>query len=186
MTILGQIYKSNWWSILTFSTALFSTSKSFLLLAWVIKIILSLPGTSLLPSLNLYFYTFPLHCVSSQIKDLSLLFPLSSLSLTAFTRRESTFSINTCNYIWQLPNLNWFNFTTRIYKNKKHSSHSPVSFRMRSLLRFPLFFRAYQEISAYKVVIYMKSSGNSQTQLFENILLSHGVKSELPWKSGLV
>lgn len=109
-----------------------------------------------------------------------------SLSLTAFTRRESTFSINTCNYIWQLPNLNWFNFTTRFYKNKKHSSRSSVSFRMISLLRFPLFFRAYQEISAYKVVIYMKSSGNSQTQLFENILLSHGVKSELPWKSGLV
>lgn len=130
-----------------FFSGLFSISGSFLLLAWVIKITLLLPGFSLISSLNLYFYTLPLHCISSQKKRPFSVVSCPSLSLAVFTRIESTFSINTSNYLWKLPI--WTDLISLTCSTKKKfSSHSPISFRMSSLLRFPLGFRTYQEISA--------------------------------------
>lgn len=165
-----------------FFTDVLSIFKPFLLLAWVINITMLLPSTSLLPSVNQFF--IPFHCIvlppqlaSVQIKD--LLFSLSCLFFIRYhiykeARVESTFSTDTFNYIWQLPNLNSFHFATAIYHNKKHASCNLVSFRVSSFLKFALGFRVNQEIPICIIAIYMKSSGNSSEPSQQCPAESHG------------
>lgn len=143
-----------------FHSSLFISNLSCFWFEWSKLLFHYLEATALLSSLNPYFLYLSTMCFLSD-KRLSLWFPHPSLFLTAFTRRESTFSANTTT-ITSGNSPVWTDLVSLLcsIKTKKCSSHSQVSFKMSSLLRLPPGFRAYQEISACKVVVYMKSSGD--------------------------